>query len=162
MHRKLAVAALLASTVFVSGCAADQSDRQAEVADRGRSVMPFDLDKTTHRFLPQSDGLLQEVVADHPDDGQITLVREHLIQEAERFRRGDFADPARIHGSDMPGLAALSAGAAKITISYAERGDGAALTFRTADSTLVQALHAWGEAQISDHGKHAEHGTQLN
>jgi hypothetical protein len=23
----------------------------------------------------------------------------------------------------------------------------------------VTALHAWGEAQVTDHGQHAEHGT---
>jgi hypothetical protein len=121
--------------------------------------MPFDLDKTTHRFTPRADGLLQEVVADEPaDPTQIDLVREHLADEAERFRGGDFADPASIHGADMPGLAALSAGASAITIDYLDLPAGASLTFRTADPALVEALHAWGEAQVADHGEHAEHG----
>ncbi|ONI84905.1 hypothetical protein ALI22I_31040 [Saccharothrix sp. ALI-22-I] len=42
--------------------------RQSEVAAKGSTVMPFDLDKTTHRFTPRPDGLLQEVVADEPAD----------------------------------------------------------------------------------------------
>jgi hypothetical protein len=56
----------------------------------------------------------------------------------------------------MPGLAELSAGAIAITITYTNLDDGAALDFRTTDPALIQALHAWGEAQVSDHGRHAE------
>jgi hypothetical protein len=159
MSRKLAATVALLC-VFLTACtASDQPSRQSEVAEKGRSVMPFDLDRTTHRFTPRSDGLLQEVVADDPKDTtQIALIREHLTTEAERFRRGDFADPANIHGSEMPGLVALSAGATKITITYAELADGASLTFHTVDTTLVDALRVWSEAQVADHGKHAEHG----
>jgi hypothetical protein len=152
---------ILAALVALAGCAEQgpqQTDRQAEVAEKGQSVMPFDLEKTTHHFLPTEDGLRQEVVADHADDAtQIELVREHLSSEAERFRAGDFGDPAKIHGPDMPGLAELSAGASAITITYSELTDGAALDFRTADPNLVHALHTWAGAQVSDHGRHAQH-----
>jgi hypothetical protein len=136
-------------------------DRQSEVADRGKSVMPFDLDKTTHRFTPRDDGLLQEVIADQPSDTtQIGLIRQHLTDEATRFRRGDFTDPARIHGNTMPGLAELTTGATKITIDQLDLPDGSSLTFRTTDPALIKALHTWGEAQIIDHGSHAEQGTK--
>lgn len=156
MMRRIVATALAAVTLAAGGCTSTP-DRQAEVAEKGRTVMPFDLDRTTHRFLPTDDGLRQEVVADQPGDGtQITLVRQHLTAEAQRFQAGDFTDPARIHGPDMPGLAELSAGAAKITISYADLPDGASLTFRTTDPTLIRALHDWGRAQISDHGAHAD------
>jgi hypothetical protein len=161
MIRRSFTAALVAFLTTLGACAASAQDRQAEVAAKGRSVMPFDLDKTTHRFIPTDGGLLEEVVADHPDDAsQITLIRQHLAAEAERFRAGDFSDPARIHGQDMPGLAELSAGAAKITIAYADLPAGASLTFRTAEPALVQALHGWGRAQVSDHGSHADRGTR--
>lgn len=143
------------------GTACSEPTRQTEVAERGKTVMPFDLEKTTHRFIPQDSGLLQEVVADQPGDtGQITLIRQHLVAESERFRRGDFADPSKIHGEDMPGLKELSAGALRIVIEYRDRADGAELSFRTGDAGLVKALHSWGEAQVSDHGSHAEHGTK--
>jgi hypothetical protein len=159
MSRKLAATVTLLCAFLTACTASDQPSRQSEVAEKGRTVMPFDLDKTTHRFTPRGDGLLQEVVADEPEDTtQITLIRGHLTTEAERFRRGDFADPANIHGSDMPGLAALSTAAAKITITYAELSDGASLTFHTAEPALVDALRVWSEAQVADHGKHAEHG----
>lgn len=161
MRRNLLLG-LITLLVAVGACAvpdddARQAARQSEVAEKGRAVMPFDLERTTHRFLPTGDGLRQEVVADEVDDAaQVALIREHLGEEAERFRSGDFADPARIHGTAMPGLAELSAGAAGIAIVYGDLDTGASLDFRTSDPRLVQALHAWGEAQVSDHGNHAE------
>jgi hypothetical protein len=147
----------MASPQPVSSSDADPA-RQEQVARNGAAVMPFDLERTTHRFLPTPDGLLQEVVSDAPvDTEQIRLIREHLTGEAERFGRGDFGDPASIHGTTMPGLQELTAGASRIAIGYAERSDGATLTFRTTDPTLIDALHRWGAAQLADHGDHAEH-----
>lgn len=163
-HRRgstvLAVAVAVAA--LLTGCATGShvdDDRHAEVAERGRSVMPFDLDRTTHRFAKTGTGGVQTVVADDPGDtAQIALVREHLRDEAGRFRRGDFTDPARIHGDDMPGLAALRDGADRVTVTYAPTPDGARITYATADRALVTALHAWFDAQVTDHGPDAEHG----
>jgi hypothetical protein len=135
------------------------ADRQADVAERGASVMPFDLDATTHVFEPHDGGLAQRVTADDPDDAeQVALVREHLADEAERFAAGDFGDPAAIHGDEMPGLAELEAGHADVDVRYAEIPEGGRIDYTTDDPDLVAALHAWGEAQVSDHGAHAEHG----
>jgi hypothetical protein len=136
------------------------ADRQAEVADRGAAVMPFDLDATTHRFAPSATGLVETVVADDPSDrGQIDLIRDHLAHEADRFARGDYGDPAAIHGGDMPGLAELAAGADSVTVTFEELTDGARLVFAADDPDLVDALHRWGEAQTSDHGAHADHSS---
>lgn len=152
---------LVALTVLLTACAGDghdtdghgsHDDRRAEVAERGRSVMPFDLDRTTHRFTRTATGGVQTVVADDPTDGtQIRLIQEHLRAEAGRFRRGDFSDPSRIHGRDMPGLTTLRHGAGRITITYAPTSDGARITYTTTDPALVTALHAWFDAQVSDH-----------
>jgi hypothetical protein len=153
--------ALLAAALL-TGCtpdpARDSADRsrQAEVAERGRSVMPFDLDKTTHQFIPTDDGLVEEVTADRAGDTEQTaLVRAHLAAEARRFSAGDYADPARIHGGQMPGLAQLSTGASRIEITYTDIPDGGRIRFRTSAPDLVDALHAWGAAQTTDHGQHA-------
>src|SRR5690606_17768686 len=119
---------------------------------------PFDLDATTHRFEPLDDGLLQTVVADDSADAdQVALVREHLTEEAERFSDGDFDDPASIHGEEMPGLEELRTGFDEIEVAYAEVADGATITYTTAEADLVEALHDWAEAQVTDHGDHAEH-----
>ncbi|GKQ34045.1 aspartate carbamoyltransferase [Streptomyces sp. A012304] len=136
-----------------------QSGRQKVVAERGRSVMPFDLEQTTHRFTPTAVGGVQDVLADRRDDAeQIGLIRAHLRKEAEAFGRGDFGDPARIHGEDMPGLAALQDGHDRIEVRFKERADGATLTYTTREPALVDALHEWFEAQLGDHGAHAESG----
>ncbi|KUL31096.1 hypothetical protein [Streptomyces regalis] len=136
-----------------------RTERQALVAERGKTVMPFDLEQTTHRFTPTATGGVQDVVADQRGDAeQIDLIRTHLRKEAEAFSRGDFADPARIHGADMPGLAELREGHDRIEVRYEDRADGATLTYTTKDSALVDALHEWFEAQLGDHGAHAESG----
>lgn len=122
--------------------------------------MPFDLDATTHRFDERDDGLVQTVVADDEDDAdQIRLIREHLAHEAERFAAGDLGDPASIHGTDMPGLAALEAGAAAgdVDVAYEPTAGGGRITYTSDDPALVGALHDWSSAQVTDHGDHAEH-----
>ncbi|MGW0840967.1 aspartate carbamoyltransferase [Streptomyces sp. NPDC002787] len=136
-----------------------QTDRQKVVAQRGQSVMPFDLEQTTHRFTPTATGGTQDVVADQRGDAeQVDLIRAHLRKEAQAFSRGDFSDPARIHGADMPGLAELQEGYDRFEVRYEERADGATLTYTADDSALVDALHSWFEAQLGDHGAHAEPG----
>lgn len=132
------------------------SSRQAEVAERGESVMPFDLERTTHQFTKSDTGGVQTVVADDPQDtAQITLIRQHLVAEVDRFRRGDFTDPARIHGTEMPGLDALRTHDGGITIDYSTVPDGGRVTYTTGDAELRDALHHWFDAQVSDHGPHA-------
>ena len=136
-----------------------RTERQALVAERGQTVMPFDLEQTTHRFTPTVTGGVQDVVADQRGDTeQIDLIRAHLRKEAAAFSRGDFADPARIHGADMPGLAELQDGYDRFEVHYEDRADGATLTYTTEDSALADALHEWFQAQLGDHGAHAESG----
>lgn len=118
--------------------------------------MPFDLDRTTHQFTKTDTGGVQTVVADNPQDtAQITLIRQHLTAEVDRFRKGDFTDPARIHGNQMPGLEALRTHGGRITIDYENTPDGARVTYTTTDPALRNALHHWFDAQVSDHGSHA-------
>ena len=74
---------------------ANPAERQADVAGRGRQVMPFDLDATTYRSSPTASGLVETVVADDPDDDEnIALIRDHRNHEAERFAAADYRDPA--------------------------------------------------------------------
>jgi hypothetical protein len=130
--------------------------RQAEVADRGAEVMPFDLERTTHIFEKLDDGGIQSVRADDPGDAaQIELIQAHLSEEAEKFRRGDFSDPAAIHGHTMPGLDTLRASAGNIAVAYTPLSDGGHIRYTTTDPTLVNGLHRWFDAQLMDHGAHA-------
>jgi hypothetical protein len=132
--------------------------RQEEVAVKGAKVMPFNLEQTTHVFQKLDDGGLQKVVAKDPSNKkQIALIQSHLKEESEKFRIGDFSDPAKIHGEDMPGLAQLKAGAAKIDVRYSALPDGAQIRYQAKDPKLVTAIHQWFSAQLSDHGDHATH-----
>lgn len=118
--------------------------------------MPFDLDATTHVFEKLDDGGLQTVVADTDDPGQVGLIRAHLAEEAARFERGDFHDPAMIHGEDMPGLHALVMGHDRLEITYREVERGAEIRYASEDPAIVSAIHQWFDAQLRDHGDHAQ------
>ena len=155
----LAIAGGLAVLTAIGVGSIGDGDRQRAVADRGREVMPFDLDATTHHFEPTADGLVETVLADDPSDQeQIALIRSHLDHEAQRFRQGDYGDPAQIHGDDMAGLDRLRRGFASVSVSYEPVPGGARIVFRSADRQMVEALHAWGKAQVADHGTHAASG----
>jgi hypothetical protein len=147
-------ALLLAALAACSG--PEPRSRQADVAEAGATVMPFDLDRSTHVFEKTGDGGLQTVVSDDHDAEQIALIRKHLAEEAERFARGDFHDPEMIHGPDMGGLHTLVTAHDRLSIVYAEVEDGAEIRYRSDDPTVVDALHQWFDAQLADHGAHAQ------
>jgi hypothetical protein len=136
------------------------AQRQAEVSQRGNDVMPFSLPATTHIFTKSAEGGIQRVVVKKSSGTtQVKLVRKHLQEIREQFLNGDFSGPSHIHGQDMPGLAELKeATPGKIVIAYKDVKDGAELSYKTADATLVAALHKWFDAQLSDHGMDAVEG----
>ncbi len=159
-EKLLATGALIISSVVVvvlfATAILPAQTRQEKVAVKGAKVMPFDLVQTTHVFQKLDDGGLQKVVVkDSSNKKQIALIQTHLKEESERFRKGDFSDPAKIHGEHMPGLAQLKAGAEKIVVRYSALPDGAAIRYTAKDPKLVTALHQWFSAQVSDHGHHA-------
>jgi len=145
--------------VIFAACANDRGElsRQEEVAQRGDTVMPFDLERTTHVFVPLDDGGRQRVIVDEPsDERQVSLVRRHLREEAKAFASGDFSDPAEIHGHAMPGLRELEAAYRRIEVAYSTIPAGAQIRYRSSDASVVSALHRWFDAQLMDHGMHAE------
>jgi len=133
--------------------------RLDEVAERGSHVMPFDLEKTLHIFDKTKTGGQQQVIAKNASDSeQIVLIRQHLKDIAERFVKGDFSGPKRIHGDDMPGVNLLSANASKIRFVYQDLPNGAQITYQTDDPQLIAAIHRYFDAQLSDHARHAISG----
>jgi mono/diheme cytochrome c family protein len=138
------------------GCGSATPDRQEQVAEIGAEVMPFDLERTTHIFEKLESGGLQQVVSDDGDGEQIELIRMHLADEAARFSRGDFHDPAMIHGDDMAGLHELTTGAERLTINYSDVEGGGQVLYTAEDDALVTALHTWFDQQVADHGTHAQ------
>ncbi|HJV28595.1 MAG TPA: hypothetical protein VJ673_23145 [Aromatoleum sp.] len=130
---------------------------QERVHQMSHSVMPFDMSKTIHIFKMTESGGVERVIARDPSESdQVALIKQHLKHEAERFQRGDYSDPAMLHGTDMPGLKELRAGASGIKVSYAELSAGAEITFKTTDLHLLTAIHRWFGAQLSEHGADAK------
>jgi hypothetical protein len=145
----------LALVAALPRAAAGETPQQKQVERNSERVMPFSMDATMHRFDPTADGGVQTVLVHDGDRKQVALVRSHLHKEAAAFARGDFTDPASIHGGTMPGLRALHAGAKRIGVRYADVPRGAKIVYATHDPALVAAIHAWFKAQVSDHGAHA-------
>jgi hypothetical protein len=151
-HLSLAFAFFLAL-----GCSAVSAQtKQENVRHMGHMVMPFDLDQTTHIFrMTESGGVQKVVVKDARAKDQVAMIQRHLQHEAEAFQRGDYSDPASLHGATMPGLKDLEAGAARIKISYSALPTGAEVIFKTTDLHLLTAIHRWFGAQLSEHGADA-------
>jgi len=155
---------LLASLLLMTGpnAAAEQASesRLDEVQRRGAEVMPFSLEQTVHIFTKTDSGGIQQVIArENADPGQVRLIREHLAKISRQFARGDFSDPAKIHGEDMPGLAELrEAEPGRIRIEYRELDNGGEISYSADDPRLIKAIHLWFDAQLADHARHAVPG----
>ena len=129
---------------------------QEHVHSSAHTVMPFDMSRTVHIFrMTEQGGIQRVVIKDSSAREQVSLIQQHLKHEAERFQTGDFSDPEKLHGKDMPGLKDLQTGGSTIRVSYAALADGAQITFSTDDRHLLTAIHRWFGAQLSEHGADA-------
>jgi len=153
----LSMMAMLLTALPVLALEEASEPRLDEVARRGAQVMPFSLEQTTHIFAKTEKGGLQQVIVKETSNtGQVKLVQAHLSKISREFAQGDFSDPARIHGEDMPGLAELrKAKPGEITVEYKELSNGAQINYATDDPALIEAVHQWFDAQLSDHARHA-------
>lgn len=130
---------------------------QEHVHQMSHGVMPFNMSKTLHIFkMTESGGIMRVVARDSNETEQISLIQKHLQLEAKSFQRGDYSDPAMLHGEDMPGLKDLRSGASQIKVSYSTIPAGAEITFKTSDLHLLTAIHRWFGAQLSEHGVDAK------
>jgi len=149
-------ATLAATLVLVNCTSAIGQTKQEHVHQSASGVMPFDVSKTVHIFKMTEMGGVERVVAkDTTAADRIALIQQHLRHEAMSFQRGDYSDPAKLHGADMPGLKELQKGASRIRVSYSSLPAGAEIKFETAELQLLTALHRWFGAQLSEHGAHA-------
>jgi hypothetical protein len=143
-------------------------ERLKEVTQRGVHVMPFDLKQTQHIFNKTETGGLQQVfVRTPPNPEQVALIRQHLSRISQEFTHGDFSNPAKIHGEDMPGLAELrKAEPGQLHVDYKELEKGAEITYSSQEPGLTDAIHRWFDAQLADHGSDAipgnPHGSMHN
>ena len=151
---------ILFTTFSVHAAEKKDEKRLDEIAERGSHVMPFDLEKTTHIFTQTSSGGIQQVITKNKSDtGQINLIRAHLSEISNEFKHGNFSNPEKIHGKNMPGLTELKAAqSGQIKFEYEKLPDGAQITYSTEVEKLRHAIHQWFDAQLSDHARHAVPG----
>lgn len=143
--------------LFLASSQLNAESPQEHVHQHSHHVMPFEMGKTLHVFrMTETGGVLQVVVRDSSDTNQIRMIRMHLSHEAGAFAKGDYSDPATLHGAGMPGLAELKANYAKIKVSYLDLPNGAQLVFETKELKLITAIHRWFGAQLSEHGADAK------
>jgi len=111
---------LLAATLLSCSSLAMAQAVQEHVHGHGGDVIPFDLVRTRHVFQMTEDGGIQQVLMrnDAADPEQLRLIRHHLAMEAAAFQKGDFTDPARLHGVTMLKLKELRSGAKRVQITY--------------------------------------------
>ena len=155
--RHPSVTATVFLSLFMLAAAAAPTARQQDVAKKGAMVMPFNVHNSTHVFQKNTYGGLQQVLAKDPKDKDlIAAIRRHLLMEAERFGKGDYSDPMKIHGMDMPGVQYLkSVKPGQIAITYRELPAGAAIDYTGRDAATIDAIHKWFDAQLDDHGDDA-------
>ncbi|HYA20808.1 MAG TPA: aspartate carbamoyltransferase, partial [Burkholderiales bacterium] len=91
--------------------------------------------------MTESGGVERVIIKDATAQDQVALIQRHLRHEAEAFQRGDYSDPASLHGPNMPGLNDLQAGAARIKVRYSALANGAEISFETTDIHLLTAIH---------------------
>ena len=153
---KFRSAKMITNLLLLGGATVFAQTPQEHVHQMAHSVMPFEMSKTVHIFKMTESGGVQRVIAKDADDtDQIALIQQHLKHEAGKFQHGDYSDPAMLHGTDMPGLKELQAGASDIKVSYTALTVGAEITFETTDLHLLTAIHRWFGAQLSEHGADA-------
>jgi hypothetical protein len=151
MKPALALALVLICTSVVSA----ETARQANIERKSAGVMPFSMDETHHVFTPTANGGTQIVMVMDGSSKQLDLVRGHLRKEAAAFARGDFDDPATLHGPSMPGLATLRQRRGRLIVRYSDIVAGGEIVYTSRDPRTIVALHQWFAAQVSDHGSHA-------
>lgn len=147
---------LACSALAAAAATAAQPTRQDEVRGKGAQVMPFSLEQTQHVFDKNDAGGVQRVLARAGASAQIEMIRTHLREIAQSFDARNFDKPAHIHGADMPGLAEMrAAGAHELEVIYSDLPDGAQIIYRSSSPRIVDAIHRWFDAQLSDHGRDA-------
>ncbi len=163
MKNFLTLAGLLivALTTMVSYAAEKASEKRLdEVVERGSHVMPFDLEQTTHVFSKTAQGGLQQVVVKNSKNAaQIQLIRQHLAKISAEFKKGDFSNPEKIHGKEMPGLAVLRHTKSEdFKVDYQTLPNGAQINYSSKQASVIAAIHQFFDAQLSDHARHAVSG----
>jgi hypothetical protein len=130
----------------------------AGVQARGGVAMGVNQYTSRHVFEPLPDGGRIALQRDAADSAGAAQIRRHMNEIARRFAAGDFTLPGFVHARVVPGTEIMAAKRAAIAYAVDTLPRGAALRIRTADSTVVRAIHEFLAFQRHDHraGAHAD------
>ena len=147
---------LAASLSILQGMSQPPTDRTERIHKDSKGVMPFSMDSTQHVFRKTDSGGVQAVTTRKPDPDQEALVRAHLRKITAQLQARDFSGPAHLHGAAMPGLRQMRESKTdQLEVTYADTTDGGQITYVAHTPALVDAVHRWFDAQVSDHGADA-------
>ena len=153
--KKFALIGFLLSFYFGTAQAQEsEAEKHETKTTSAHQLLPYAVDRATEGFAKTKYGGIMQIVAKSANDTkQIKLMQQYLRQTAEEYRKRDFSSTERFHGTDMPGLAQMkSAKTNEIKYEYKELTNGGQILFSTENPELLNALHAWLDAQIKEHG----------
>jgi acylphosphatase len=154
MKKTALIACLL--VLFFATAQAQESDagKHAASSTEAHQSLPYAVDRALEGFVKTANGGIMQIVAKSADDTQqIKQMQQYLRQTADEYKKGDFSSTERFHGTDMPGLAQMKAAKADaIRYEYKALNNGGQIVFSSEDPQLLNALHAWIDAQIKEHG----------
>lgn len=169
MRRLASVLLLAAGCAGPATPAADSTARAdsafAAVQARGAAVMGVDQGTSTHVFEDRPDGgRIVYTADDSTDSAAVATIRAHLRDLAVAFAAGDFSQPARVHGREVPGTAVLSARRTAVRYAATDRAAGAELRITTTDPEALAAVRTFLQFQRDDHraGAHEGHGAAMD
>jgi len=114
--------------------------------------MGFSHQTTTHHFRLDKTGGVIDVSANDPKDSATRdQIRMHLAHIIQRFAAGDFNVPMFIHDTTPPGAPVMAKLRGQIRYNYSDTPGGGKIQIVTANSEVIDAIHAFLRFQISDH-----------
>jgi hypothetical protein len=142
----------MACVVLLGTCLAFAQDHHAAVNEHGDHVMGFSHEKTTHHFELNYDGGAIDVRAnDVKDTESRDQIRSHFRHIAQMFADGNFNAPMLVHGTLVPGAAAMTELKDQLHWELKETPRGARIVVTADNQPALAAVHEFLRFQIEDH-----------
>lgn len=154
MKKTALLACLLVSFFATAQAQEPDAGKHASNSADAHQLLPYSVERALEGFAKTANGGIMQIIAKSADDAQqIKPMQQYLRQTAEEYGKGDFSSTERFHGAHMPGLAQMKAAkAGAIKYQYKALNNGGQIVFSTEDPQLLNALHAWIDQQIKEHG----------
>jgi hypothetical protein len=142
---------IMAQTTTQSPTAAE-TQRAAEVDQRGDEGMGLSHSMTGHHFHLFPDGGSIEVESDSPEDNASKeAIRRHMQKIAGMFAQADFSLPMFIHDTVPPGVEMMKRLKDPNRFTAENTAKGAQVRIVTGNPEALVAVHEFLRFQIKDH-----------